>query len=39
VARGGTNVPLTRQARGVVTFETVAGGVYEIHPAGSTQRR
>jgi len=39
VTRGGTNVPLTRSTRGVVTFETVAGGVYEIYPARSTQRR
>jgi hypothetical protein len=28
-----------RSARGVVTFDTMAGGVYEIHPTGSTQRR
>ncbi len=39
VTRGGTNVPLTRSTRGVVTFETVAGGVYEIYPARSTRRR
>jgi alpha-L-fucosidase 2 len=39
VTRGGTNVPLTRSTRGVVAFETVAGGVYEIYPAQSTQRR
>jgi alpha-L-fucosidase 2 len=35
VTRGGTNVALARPARGVVTFETVAGGVYEILPARS----
>ncbi|HEX5076304.1 MAG TPA: hypothetical protein VFW03_24030 [Gemmatimonadaceae bacterium] len=39
VTRGGAKVSLARAARGVVTFETVAGGMYELHPARSTQHR
>jgi alpha-L-fucosidase 2 len=38
VTRGGTPVPLTRPVRGVVTFDVVAGGVYEVRPARSTRR-
>jgi alpha-L-fucosidase 2 len=39
VTRGGANVALTRPACGVVTFEAVVGGVYEIHPAQPTRHR
>jgi len=39
VTSDGRLVSLTRRVRGVVTFEAVAGGVYEIRPAGSPERR
>jgi len=39
VTSDGRLVSLTRRVRGVVTFEAVAGGVYEIRPAGSQERR
>jgi len=38
VTRDGRPVSLTSRVRGVATFESVAGGVYEIRPAESRHR-